>query len=95
MVRIILKFLWDETFSWILINIDIDGKIDKNCFIWSILAYLYPCEKFHPNRVPKYRKYFNGLNIGGFIFINGFKCSDVHKFEKLKISYINIFELNF
>ena len=23
----------------------------KNCFIWSILASLHPCENDHPNRV--------------------------------------------
>ena len=26
-------------------------KDDKYCFIWSILAYLYPCENSHPSRV--------------------------------------------
>ena len=24
---------------------------DKYCFLWSILAYLHPCNKIHPNRV--------------------------------------------
>ena len=35
------------------------------------------------------------MNIEGFDFTNGFKCSDVHKLEKLKNLSINIFELNF
>ena len=35
------------------------------------------------------------LNIEGFDFTNGFKCSDVHKFEKLNNLSINIFELQF
>ena len=26
---------------------------DKYCFIWSILAYLHPCENIHPSRVKK------------------------------------------
>ena len=26
-------------------------KIDKYCFLWSILAELQPCEKRHPSRV--------------------------------------------
>ena len=26
---------------------------DKNCFLWSILAYLHPCNNSHPNRVTK------------------------------------------
>ena len=52
-------------------------NIDKYCFIWSILASLYPCENDHPNRVSNYRKYFNELNINDFDFTNGFKCSDM------------------
>ena len=68
---------------------------DKYCSLWSILAYLYPCNINHPNRVSNYRQYFNELNIEGFDFTNGFKCSDVHKFEKINNLSINIFELNF
>ena len=26
---------------------------DKNCFLWSILAYLHPCENYHPSWVKK------------------------------------------
>ena len=68
---------------------------DEYCFLWSILASLHPCENSHPSRVKIYRQYFNELNIEGFDFTNGFKCSDVHKFEKLNNLCINIFELNF
>ena len=67
----------------------------KYCFIPSILASLHPCDNDHPNRVSNYRQYFNELNIEDFDFSNGFKCSDVHKFEKLNDLSINIFELNF
>ena len=35
---------------------------DKYCFLWSILAKLYPCEN-SPDRVSKYEPYFNKLNI--------------------------------
>ena len=56
---------------------------DKYCFIWSILASLYPCNNNHPNRVTNFRQYFNKLNIQGFGFTNGFKCSDVHKFNEI------------
>ena len=28
---------------------------DKYCFLWSILAYLHPCNKNHPNRVSNYK----------------------------------------
>ena len=68
---------------------------DKYCFLWSILAWLHPCNNNHPNRVSNYRQYFNELNIQGFDFSNGFKCSDVHKFNELNNISVNIFELNF
>ena len=38
---------------------------DKYCFLWSILAYLHPCDNNHPNRVSNYRQCFNELNIQG------------------------------
>ena len=63
-----------------LINIK---NYDKYCFIWSILPKLYPCDNDHPNRVSNYRQYFDQLNFEGSDFNNGFRCSDVHKFEKL------------
>ena len=75
-----------------ILNIE---NIDKYCFLWSILAYLHPCNNNHPNGVSNYIQNFNKLNIQGFDFTNGFKCSDVHKFEKLNSLSINILELNF
>ena len=68
---------------------------DKYCFSWSILASLHPCDIDHRNRVSNYVQNVNELNIEGFVFSNGFRCSDVHKFEKLNSFSINIFELNF
>ena len=68
---------------------------DKFCFLWSILAYLHPCSNNHPNRVSNYRQYFSELNIQGFDFANGFKCSDVHKFNEINNLSVNIFDLNF
>ena len=68
---------------------------DKYCFIWSIIASLLPCNKNHPNRVTNYKQYFNELNIQNFDFTNGFKCSDVHKFNELNNLSIDIVELNF
>ena len=66
---------------------------DKYCFIWSILASLHPCNNNHPKRISNYKKYFNDLNIQGFDFKKGFKCSYVHKFNELSNLSINIFEL--
>ena len=68
---------------------------DKYCFIWSILASLHPCNNNHPNRVSNYKQYFDELKINGFSFTNGFKCSDVHRFNELNNLSINIFEINF
>ena len=68
---------------------------DKYCFIWSILASLHSCENTHPSRVNNYLHYFNELNFQSFDFTNGFKCSDVHKFNELNNLSVNIFELNF
>ena len=68
---------------------------DKYCFIWSILASLYPCEKTHPSRVNNYLQCFNELNFRSFDFTNGFKCSDVHKFNELNNLSVNMYELNF
>ena len=65
---------------------------DKYCFIWSILASLHPCENDHPNRVSNYIQNFNELNLQSFDFTNGFKCSDVHKFNELNNLSVNIFE---
>ena len=68
---------------------------DKYCFLWSILATLHPCNNNHPNRVSNYKQYFNELNINGFDFTKGFRCSDVHKINELNNLSVNIFELNF
>ena len=70
-------------------------NIDKYCFIWSILAHLYPCNNIHPNRVSNYKQYFNELNIETFDFTNEFKCSDVHTLNNLKKLSVNIFQINF
>ena len=76
-------------------NALMNSKIyNKYCFFRSILAYLPPCENYHPNRVSNYKQYFDKLNIEGFDLVNGYKCSDVHNFQKLKSVYITIFELN-
>ena len=68
---------------------------DKYCFLWSILAWLHPCNNNHPNRVSNYQQYFDELNINGLDFTYGFRCSDVHKFNELNSLSVNIFELNF
>ena len=68
---------------------------DYYCFLWSILAYLHPCSNIHPNRVTNYKQYLIELNIEGFDFTNGSKCSDVHKFNEINHVSVNMFELTF
>ena len=68
---------------------------DKYCSIWSILASLHPCENTHPSRINNYSQYFSELNFQSFDFTNGFKCSDVHRFNELNNLSVNIYELNF
>ena len=68
---------------------------DKYCFLWSILAYLHPCNNNDPNRVSYYRQYFNEKNIQGFDFNKGFRCSDVHKLNELNSLSVHKFELKF
>ena len=66
---------------------------DKYCIIWSILTYIHPVadsRNGHRTRVSIYRQFFNELMIDGFDFINGFKCSDVHEFEKPNNLLINL-----
>ena len=78
--------------STAILNIEND---DNYCSIWSILAKLNPCNENNPNRVSNYQQNFTELNIEGFDFTNGFKCSDVFKIEKINNLSINIIELNF
>ena len=37
----------------------------------------------------------NELNIESFDFTNGFKCSDVHRYNKLNNLSVKIYELDF
>ena len=72
-----------------IINIRND---DKYCYFWSLLAHLHPIadsRNGHAIRVSKYRRYLKDLNFQDFDFSNEFKCSDVHKFEKLYNLSIN------
>ena len=87
-----LSFVKTPLRSNAISNIENNGKY---CFFWSILALLHPCNINHPERVSTFKPYFNEINIEDFDFSDGFKCSDVHKFEKLNKLYINISELNF
>ena len=68
---------------------------DKYCFLWSILAFLHPCNNNHLDRVSNYRQYFIELNVQSFDFSKGFRCIDVHKYNELNNLSVNIFEIIF
>ena len=70
-------------------------KNDQYCFLWCILAYLYPVED-HKDRTSNYLMYGNNLNIQGLEF--PMKVKDIPKFERLnKLNIrghgINVYEL--
>ena len=67
---------------------------DKECFLWSKIACLHPCENDHLKKVSSYTQYFNESYIESFDFNIGFKSSNFDKFEKLLILSIDILELN-
>ena len=62
------------------------------CFLWSILAFLYPVNE-NPHRVSKYIPYKNEFNIANIDFSIGMKITDTDKFENLNNELsINVFE---
>ena len=75
-----------------ILNIE---NLAKQCFLWSTLVYLHSCNNNHPNRVSNSKQIFNKLNIDGFDFSRGFRCSDVQNFIEVSSLSINIFELNY
>ena len=63
---------------------------DQYCFLWCILAQLYPVEN-HKDRISKYIIHLNKLNLKGLEF--PMKVKDIPKFENLNNLNINVFEL--
>ena len=49
-----------------ILNIE---NIDKNCFLWTILAYLHSCDNSHPSRVRNYIQYFKELKLKVLILV--------------------------
>ena len=63
---------------------------DQYCFLWCILAQLYPVEN-HKDRISKHIIHLNKLNLKGLEF--PMKIKDIPKFENLNNLNINVFEL--
>ena len=68
--------------------VNVDNKDDK-CFMWAVLASLYPCAK-DPQRVSKYTEYANVLNFEGISFPVAIK--DINKFELLNNICVNVYD---
>ena len=69
--------------------IDIKNN-DQYCFLWCILAQLYPVEN-HKDGISKYIIHLNKLNLKVLEF--PMKVKDIPKFENLNNLNINVFEL--
>ena len=65
---------------------------DVFCFVWSILAHLFPVDDKHKERTSNYSKHVNKLDVGDIEF--PMRIKDIPKFEKLNNLNINVFELN-
>ena len=70
-----------------IINIKND---DQFCFLWCILAHLFPVED-HKNRTSSYSMNLNKLIFNGLEF--PMKIKDIPKFENLNNLNVNVFEL--
>ena len=70
-----------------IINIKND---DQFCFLWCILAHLFPIED-HENRTSSYSMHTNKLILNGLEF--PMKIKDIPKFENLNNLNVNVFEL--
>ena len=65
-------------------------KNDQFCFLWCILAYLYPVED-DKNRTSKYAMYLPTLCTESLEF--PVKVKDIPKFKKFNYLNVNVFEL--
>ena len=63
---------------------------DNLCFLWCILAYLFPVIE-HKNRTSNYSMHINKLNLDNLEF--PMKVKDIPKFERKNNLNINVFEL--
>ena len=63
---------------------------DQYCFVWSILAYLFPANE-HKHRVSNYTCFINKLNMQGIEM--PMHINQIPKFEKQNGLCINVFEL--
>ncbi|GFU68253.1 uncharacterized protein TNCV_39631 [Trichonephila clavipes] len=68
--------------------INVINKKDSQCFMWSILAALYP-NTSNPNKTSSYVSHLNKLNFDGISFPT--PLNEVKKFSKMNDIGINIY----
>ncbi|GFU83869.1 c2H2-type domain-containing protein [Trichonephila clavipes] len=68
--------------------INVINKKDSQCFMWSILAALYP-NTSNPNKTSSYVPHLNKLNFDGISFPT--PLNEVKKFSKMNDIGINIY----
>ncbi|GFY21886.1 c2H2-type domain-containing protein [Trichonephila clavipes] len=68
--------------------INVINKKDSRCFMWSILAALYP-NTSNPNKTSSYVPHLNKLNFDGISFPT--PLNEVKKFSKMSDTGINIY----
>ncbi|CAC5384335.1 unnamed protein product [Mytilus coruscus] len=70
--------------------INVQNKNDNKCFLWSILAYLYPVVK-NKQRVTNYKEYEDEISMRGIEY--PVAKEDIPKVEKQNNLIINVFAL--
>ncbi|CAC5417702.1 unnamed protein product [Mytilus coruscus] len=70
--------------------INVQNKNDNKCFLWSILAYLYPVVK-NKQRVTNYKEYEDEISMKGIEY--PVAKEDIPKVEKQNNLIINVFAL--
>ena len=74
--------------------INIQNGNDNKCFLWSVLAALYPTQS-HPEYISKYYKYLSNINTTNICF--PMKLNRIDRFEELNKNLdigINVFTWN-
>ncbi|CAC5378564.1 unnamed protein product [Mytilus coruscus] len=70
--------------------INVQNKNDNKCFLWSILAYLYPVVK-NKQRITNYKEYEDEISMRGIEY--PVAKEDISKVEKQNNLIINVFAL--
>ena len=71
--------------------INVKNINDNKCFLWSLLAKLYPVDD-HKDRITKYKLHENKINMNGIEY--PVKMKDIPTIEKQNNISINVFALN-